>query len=265
MKKTIKYFVTIIALLFSLQVWSQIPEKPNPPRLVNDFSKILSDNELQSLETKLRNYNDSTSTQIVVVIVNDIGNTDVADFTFQIGEKWGVGKKDRNNGAVIVIKPKIGNSKGKAFIGIGYGLEGVITDALSRRIVEQEMIPNFQQGNYFSGIDAATTALIKLASGEFKADKYTKQQGKGSFIMLAIIIAIVLILMRSSGSSNHMGGNGTGSNLPFWTAMFLASQAGRSHGGSWGGFSGGSGGSGGGGFGGFGGGSFGGGGAGGSW
>jgi uncharacterized protein len=266
MKKTLKYLILFLAAITVLQGWAQIPEKPNPPRLVNDFSEILADDEVNSLETKLRNYNDSTSTQIVVVVVNDIGNVNIADFTYQIGEKWGVGRSGKNNGAVIVVKPKVGSSRGQASIQTGYGLEATITDAISRRIIEKEMVPFFQEGNYYGGLDAATTAIIKLASGEFKADQYAKKNS-GSYLVVIIVIIIVIVLMRSSGSSNHMGGKGGGSNLPFWTALFLASQAGRSHSGSWGGFSGGSGGfgGGGGGFGGFGGGSFGGGGASGSW
>lgn len=266
MKNTLKYLVLLLLTITALHGWAQIPEKPNPPRLVNDFSKILADNELNSLETKLRNYNDSTSTQIVVVIINDIGDYAIADFTNKIGEKWGVGRSGKNNGAVIVVKPKVGSSRGQASIQTGYGLEATITDALSRRIIEKEMVPFFKEGNYYGGIDAATTAIIKLASGEFKADQYS-QKKTGSYLVVIIVIIIVIVLMRSSGSSNHLGGKGGGSSLPFWTAMFLASQAGRSHSGSWGGFSGGSGGfgGGGGGFGGFGGGSFGGGGASGSW
>jgi len=265
MKKALKYLVLLLATITVLQGWAQIPEKPVPPRLVNDFSKILSAQELNNLETKLRYYNDSTSTQIVIVIVNDIGDYAIADFANQLGEKWGVGRKGKNNGAVIVVKPKVGSSRGQASIQTGYGLEATITDAMSRRIIEKEMVPFFQENNYYGGLDAATTAIFKLASGEFKADQYAKKNS-GSYLVVIIIIVVVILLMRTSGGSNHMGGKGGGSNLPFWTALFLASQAGRSHSGSWGGFSGGSGGSGGGGgFGGFGGGSFGGGGASGSW
>jgi uncharacterized protein len=264
MKNLLRNFVLITLLLAAFSVSAQIPPRPNPPRLVNDFSQILSAEEVNQLEVKLRRYNDTTSTQIVIVTVNDLGNYEVADFAYRVGQEWGVGQKGKNNGAVIVVKPKQGNSKGRAFIAPGYGLEGAIPDALAKRIVEVEMIPQFKENNYYGGLDAATTAMIKLASGEYKADRYQGGEKPAPYIIIFIIIVIVIILMKSSsGNSNHFGG-GRNSSLPFWMAMMLASQAGRSHSGSWGGFSGGSGG-GGGGFGGFGGGGFGGGGAGGSW
>jgi uncharacterized protein len=257
--------VSILFLLFSSVLKAQIPSPPNPPRLVNDFSGILSQSQISELERKLVDYNDTTSTQIVVVLVEDLSNYEVADFAFQIGESWGVGKAGSNNGAVILIKPKTERSRGKAYIATGYGLEGAIPDALAKRIVDVEMIPSFSQGDYYTGIDNAINAIIGLASGEFTADKFAQEDIEGAWFIPIIIIIIIIFLMKSSNSSNHIGGSKS-SGLPFWTALWLASQAGKSHSGSWGNFSGGSRGfGGGGGFGGFGGGSFGGGGAGGSW
>ncbi len=241
-----------------------IPPAPNPPRLVNDFAQLLSEDQVNALERHLVNYNDTTSTQILVVTVNDLGGYEASDFAFRLGEQWGVGKKGSNNGVVILVKPRVGNSNGKAFIATGYGLEGVIPDALAKRIVEQEMIPAFKQGDYYGGIRQAIQTIMGLASGQYTADQYNGQ-GKGSWIILVIVIIILLAIFRSRGNSTNIGSGGSSGSL--WTALWLASMANRSHGGSWGGFSGGSGGfgGGGGGFGGFGGGSFGGGGAGGSW
>lgn len=242
-----------------------IPARPNPPRLVNDFTGVLSKSQIQQLETKLVDYNDSTSTQIVVVLVSDLGNYEAADFAYKLGESWGVGRKGQNNGAVVLIKPKTERSRGKAFIATGYGLEGVIPDALARRIVEVEMIPSFMENNYFAGIDKALNTIFSLASGAYTSDEYLNRQQEapsGAWFVPIVIIAIIFLMMKLSRSNNHIGNN---KNLPLWTALWLASQAGKSHGGSWGSFSGGSRGFGGGGFGGFGGGSFGGGGAGGSW
>lgn len=255
----------LLFLLLTSTLSAQIPAPPNPPRLVNDFSGTLNQSQISNLERKLVDYNDTTSTQIVVVLVEDLANYEVADFAFKIGESWGVGKAGSNNGAIILIKPKTDRSRGKAYIATGYGLEGAIPDALAKRIVDVEMIPSFSQGDYYTGIDNAINAIIRLASGEYTADKYAQEDLGDAWFIPIIIIIIIIILMKSSQSSNHIGGSKT-SGLPFWTALWLASQAGRGHSGSWGNFSGGSGGfGGGGGFGGFGGGSFGGGGAGGSW
>ncbi|KAF0128895.1 MAG: hypothetical protein FD155_2906 [Bacteroidetes bacterium] len=261
-KRITSFLLLLIFSLISSSLYSQeLPQPSNPPRLVNDLAGILGSAEVQQLESKLVNYNDTTSTQILVLIINDLNGYDVADYAYRIGETWGVGKKGQNNGAVIIVKPKTDRSKGKAYIATGYGLEGVIPDALAKRIVEKEMIPAFMSGDYYGGIDKAVDTMIGLASGLYSADQYDGK-ANGSWIGVVIILIILLIMFRSSKSNTSIGSAPSGS---LWAALWLASQANRSHSGSWGGFTGGSGGSGGGGFGGFGGGSFGGGGAGGSW
>lgn len=267
-----RFIVSFLALMilagFSPLAGQDIPARPDPPRLVNDFAGVLSGDEIQRLEQKLVRFNDSSSTQIVVVIVKSLNGFDKNDFAYKIGMSWGVGQKGKNNGAVVLVKPKYPNDKGETCIQTGYGLEGVIPDALAKRIVTNEMIPNFSSGNYYAGIDAATTAMISLAKGEYTADQYAKRKDKKSspygLLIPIIIMAVVFTLIRGSRAR----GTSVGKSLPFWTAFFLLGSMGRGHSGSWSDFSGGGGGfggGGGGGFGGFGGGSFGGGGAGGSW
>jgi uncharacterized protein len=245
-----------------------IPARPEPPRLVNDFAGVLQAEEIQTLERKLVAFNDSTSTQIVVVIVKSLNGVDPQSFAYQIGQKWGVGQKGKENGAVVLIKPKYPNEKGETNIQTGYGLEGAIPDALCKRIVENEMIPNFKQGNYYAGIDAAVTTMISLAKGEYTADQYLKRKGATSKPYGLIIPLVIMVIVFTMIRGSRTGEKSVGKSLPFWTAFFLLGSMGRGHSGSWNDFSGGSGGfggGGGGGFGGFGGGSFGGGGAGGSW
>ncbi len=266
-----KRVYVLLSMLFAL-AWTvngqEIPARPDPPRLVNDFAGILTSEEVQSLENKLVAYNDSTSTQILVVLVKSLNGYDKNEFARLIGEKWGVGQKGRNNGAVILVKPKYPNDNGEVCIQTGYGLEGAIPDALAKRIVEKEMLPNFRTGNYFEGIESATTTMIALAKGEYTAEQYNKRTNKKSspygLLVPLIIILIVFFIIRGSRAQ----GMSVGKSIPFWTAFWLLGSMGRGHSGSWNNFSGGSGGfggGGGGGFGGFGGGSFGGGGAGGSW
>ncbi|MDO8930082.1 MAG: TPM domain-containing protein, partial [Bacteroidota bacterium] len=118
--------LTIFLSLFLFSVFAQdIPERPNPPRLVNDLANVLSDQEEQQLESELVQFDRSTSTQITIVTVPSLNGYEKADFTFRLGEKWGVGRKDKNNGIVIVFKPKIGNERGEVFVAVGYGLEGI--------------------------------------------------------------------------------------------------------------------------------------------
>jgi uncharacterized protein len=261
--------ILLLLLVLSFRVDGQdFPEKPVPPRLVNDFAGILMPHEVDALEQKLVAYNDSTSTQIAVVTLGDLHGYAIADYSQRLAEQWGIGQKGKNNGVLILIKPKTSvSSRGEVFIAPGYGLEGVIPDILCAQIIDNEMLPAFREGDYYSGLDKATSTLMSLASGEFPPDLYGKSKngdmsGAGPFIFIIIVIIIILFL-RSSGGSNHKNIGSKG--LPLWMILTMMNSGRNSHSGSWGGFSGGGSRGGGGGFGGFGGGSFGGGGAGGSW
>jgi uncharacterized protein len=262
--------VFILITLFLHGIAAQdFPEKSVPPRLVNDFAGLLTSQEANSLEGKLVAYNDSTSTQIAIVTISDLQGYDIADYAQRLAEKWGIGQKGLNNGIIVLVKPKTSeSSRGEVNISPGYGLEGVVPDLVCSQIIDNEILPEFMNGNYYQGLDKATSVLMSLASGEFPADQYGKSKG-GDISNLApfiffIIFFIILIFFRSSGGSNHKQISRKG--LPLWMLLTMMNSGSNRHSGSWGGFSGGGGsGGGGGGFGGFGGGSFGGGGASGSW
>ncbi|NOY50854.1 MAG: TPM domain-containing protein [Chlorobi bacterium] len=269
LKKYTSLIVLVLTLLNGIFA-ADIPQRPVPPRLVNDLAGILGKSETEALEWKLRALNDSTSNQILIITLKSLNGYDPASFAYEIGEKWGVGQKGFNNGIVVLVKPKISNTnKGQAFIAVGYGLEGAIPDAIAKRIVEKEMIPSFRRNNYGEGIFKGVDVLSKLASGEISAEGYNKGSGKPAifgFLPFIIIFLIIVIIRASNARSGSMGRN----NMSFWTALWIGSSLSGGSGhwnnfsGSSGGFGGGGGGFGG-GFGGFGGGSFGGGGAGGSW
>ena len=231
-----------------------IPDKPNPPRLVNDFAGILSSSERDQLEQKLRTYNDSTSTQITIVIVKTTEPYPIGDFAFQVGRKWGIGQQGKNNGLVLAWATQTR----KVFIAPGYGLEGAIPDAIAKRIITNTIAPAFKQEQYYQGLDAATTEIIRRASGEYKAepDTNTGEDSGSFFIILIIFLIIIFVISRRRGGGS--GGRG-GGFMPMFFPTSTYSGWGGSGGGSFGGDSGG------GGFGGFGGGSFGGGGAGGDY
>lgn len=259
--------------VFSFSVFSQdIPERPNPPKLVNDLANVLSDQEEQQLESVVDEYNNQTSTQICIVTVPSLNGYEISDLSFKIGEKWGVGQKGKNNGIVVLFKPKTDREKGGIFIAVGYGLEPIIPDAAANRlVVNNAMIPHFRENDIYGGLLEGTKVLMGLASKEFTAEDYQKKVGeskgeKGGGVGFIIVMIIVIIII-SIFKGGRGGGYTSRGSLPFWLAMGLLGSSNRG-GGSFGGFSGGSGGfggGGGGGFGGFGGGSFGGGGAGGSW
>ncbi len=264
MKKIIT--IIIIALLFHFSVFAQIPNRPNPPRLVNDYANVLNQKENNSLEGSLEEFARETSTQILVVTVDDLEGYDPGDYAFRLGEKWGVGQKGKDNGIVILLKPKQDNSKGQVFIATGYGLEGVLPDAIvNGTVIDNEMIPRFEKGDYFGGLVNGIKVIMDITRGEYTAAQYqqnvaSQKSGGIPIIIIFILFFVIVPILRGRRRRFYSPGR----SLPFWIAMGMMSGSG-SHRGTFNNFSSGGGSFGGGGFGGFGGGSFGGGGAGGSW
>jgi len=255
-----------LLLLVSLSLTAHaqtVPPRPDPPRLVNDLAGLMQPQEVAALEQKLVAYNDSTSSQIAVVIMPSLDGNDIADYAQKLYESWGIGRKGKDNGILVLVAAQ----EHQARIQTGYGLEGAVPDALAKRIISNTLVPAFKQNQYYAGLDRATDQLIALAKGEYKADPADAQnQGDSSgsgFGFWIIIGALVLIfLLRSRGGGGGRGGRGGigGGFVP--PIIFGDFSGGR---GVFGGGGGGFGGGGGGGFGGFGGGSSGGGGASGSW
>ena len=263
-----RYWLNIVLILFSVSVAvaQDFPERPSPPRLVNDFAGILNGQQREALEQDLVHFAQSTSVQIAVVTIQNLDGYEVSDYADRLAENWGIGTRQTDNGVLILIKPKIGNERGQVTIRVGYGLEPVIPDIVAKRtIIENEMIPRFRDDDYFGGLVNAVKVIQGLASKEFTAQQYMQSRdsggeevGAGLFILLMIII---FFFFRNSRRSYYSGK----SSLPFWIAMGMLGSQRRSHPGAWGNFTSGGGSFGGGGFGGFGGGRFGGGGASGSW
>ncbi len=248
----------------------EVVAKPKEQHLVNDFANVLSNQQEQALENKLLNFFANTSTQIAVVTVTDLNGSDAASYAFELGEKWGVGDAKFNNGIVVLVKPKTSTSNGQVFIAPGYGLEGVVPDAIAKQIVDVEMIPAFKQGNLFEGVDRATNVLIDLTKGEYNYQQYAEANKRGGSGAGIIPIIIMVVLFSIFGRNRRrFSSYGNRSSLPFWLALGMMSGNRHNHSGMFNDFSSGSGSFGGGSnfgsFGGFGGGSFGGGGAGGSW
>ena len=268
-----RIYHVVLLLLVAGSLYAQVPARPQPQRLVNDLSGIFSPKEVQAMERVLVDFADSTSNQIAVVTVPELYGYDKAELAYEIGEQWGVGQEEFDNGLVILIKPKTSSSNGEVFIATGYGLEGVVTDAFAKMVIEREMIPYFRQNDYFGGTAAALKVLMPVISGEISTDKYAaSDEGdllSALFFLIFMGFVVFVLIVSSKGNNQNMGGgnNRGGRTFTATDAFILGSILGNSSGRSGGSFGGGSfgGGFGGGGFGGFGGGSFGGGGAGGSW
>jgi uncharacterized protein len=266
-----KLFLCLGLLLCVGMAFAQdIPERSNT--LVTDYTGTLSETDKQSLERKLVAYNDSTSTQVAVVMMQSTGDYDINQYATELLRKWGIGSKEKNNGVLVLVALK----DRKMAISTGYGAEGSLPDITTQQIIQNDMKPHFRENDYYGGLDAATDNIFKAMRGEYKSDKKPAKEDGGGSVGIIIIIVIVILIIIFRGRGGGGGGRriigGRGGADPFW--WFLAGNmlggGGRSSGGSdWGGFSGGGGwgggSSGGGGFGGFGGGSGGGGGSSGSW
>jgi uncharacterized protein len=255
-----------LALLLAFPTWAQsdkdiFPPKPEPAVYVHDYAGWLNPGQKNALEAKLRRYHDSTSSQIVVMIRKDLGDYDRTTYAIELGNRWGVGKKSKNNGVIMLIKTEAPDRG--IFIATGYGTEGALPDITAAQIIRNTMSPYFKQQQYYEGIDAGTGEIIKALSGEFKNEGEEGDATAGMVVLLIVLVLFCLIVffvwraakrgyntISSGGSSRRGGGD-------WWIG---------GGGGGWGG--GGSSGGGsdwGGGGGSFGGGSFGGGGAGGDW
>ncbi len=257
-KKLLLIFSLIIVVAYTITA-KDIP--PKPKSAVADYIGLLNASQKNALEQKLKTFNDTSSSAIVVVIDDSTEGEDIFEYSYKLATKWGVGSKGKDNGILMYIA----FNDRKIFIQVGSGLEGAVPDAVAKRIIENVIKPYFRKQKYYAGIDKATNILISLTSGEFTADEYMNNSGSdiiGIIVFLIIIIVFISIIVsiircKKRGDCNDGGG--------------YSGHGRYNSGGGWiiggGGFGGSSGGSsfGGGGFGGFSGGGFSGGGAGGGW
>lgn len=255
MIKKLLLFILVVAAVFSASAQKFIP-KPVPQRLVVDIANILSSSEQATLEQKLVALDDSTSNQIAILTIKSLNGEPIEEVANATFREWGIGNKKTKNGVLVLVAIE----DRKIRIEVGYGLEGAIPDITANDIINNDIKPNFKQGNYFDGLNAAVDNLSKAAAGEYhvaREKKTSKSNGGGGSILGIIIIIIIIIVLSNRGGGGNRGGRGD-----FITPFIIGSMLGGNRGG--GGWSD-SGGDSGGGFGGFGGGDSGGGGASGSW
>lgn len=208
----IKMALTSLGVILLLSIYTAtaaIPDRPEPARFVNDLAGVFVTSQCDSLESRLAAYSDTTTTQIVVVTVVDLEGQDAASYATEVGQKWGVGSGEFNNGVVILVKPKNDNGSGEVFIATGYGLEGAIPDAYAKRIINEIMIPNFIKDDYFAAVAGACDKIIRLADGEeFVSSSGGDDEGGSMLIVVLFIVLILYLVFRRKTTGGTSGGTG---------------------------------------------------------
>lgn len=256
-------FLFITACTLTGFAQKEIPPRPGNQTSVYDAADVLTPEEEQSLERKLINYADTTSTQIVIATVESLNGEYIGLYAPKWAHEWGIGQAEEDNGLLILLS----ESDRKIWITTGYGLEEYLTDATTKDIIENIILPEFRTNNYYGGLDNGTTAVFEVLNGTFKGSPVKPTGGSGfpvSFLILGVFFLIFLVSLSQKNRNNNGGpGSRRGMGGSLLDVIILSSlgRGGFGGGGGGGGFGGGGGGFGGG----FGGGGFGGGGAGGSW
>lgn len=261
----------VAAVLAVGTAWAALQFPALSGRVV-DEANLLTDAERQSLDQALKAHEDATGNQVVVVTLNSLQGTTIDDYGYQLGRAWGIGRAGKNDGALLIVAPK----EKKVRIEVGYGLEGVLTDAASRLIIERIILPAFRSGQFGPGIVAGTGAILKMLADEAEplAKQPARSEPEASSLLPLLLLGVFLLLVWLAHRNRGGGGPGAGPG-GFGAGRQYGRRGGRIippiiigggglGGGLGGGWGGGGGGGSGGGFGG-GGGSFGGGGASGDW
>ena len=243
MRRHLLHYITYFAIcILPLYAIGQREVPALAGHRVHDEAGILSPSTVTLLERSLQAFEDSTSNQIGILIVNSLEGESIDQFGIRVADKWKLGKETRDNGVILLVAV----ADRKVRIEVGQGLEGPLPDAICNRIIRNEMAPSFRRGDYDTGITASTDAIRKAIKGEYRGTGPTARKRRtGSPSWFVILLVIVILVMRNRGGK---GGNGNG-----WSSgagWFLAGALGGSMrgggggGGSWGGGGGGFGGGG---------------------
>lgn len=203
-----------LLVLISFEAWGMIPKPMNPPQLVNDFASLFSAHERDSLEKLLREYHDSTSTQIYIVTVETLDGMAPYEYATAIGQEWGAGQKEKDNGIVMLLKPRNEYGKGEVFIAVGYGIEPILNAGRIGRIIDSQMMPHLSTGNYYKASKCAVDEMILYLSGEFRADD-DDDLSTLIWALLLLLIPVVLffyLVYRIIKGMFRGGGRSSGGN-----------------------------------------------------
>ena len=213
-KKIQHLLILLFLLLVSFTSFAQlnIPELPSEQTSVYDSANVLSASEKNALTQKLVTYADTTSTQIVIATIPTLNGEYIGTYAAEWAQKWGVGQKGKDNGLLILLS----KNDREIWITTGYGLEEYMTDAVSKTIVDQVILPEFRSGSYYRGLDEGTTAIMQVLNGTFEANRNQKNIDFNPFpivvIFIIFIVIIISIIKRNNGGGVNNGGRRSSSS-----------------------------------------------------
>ncbi|KTC64543.1 Domain of uncharacterised function (DUF477) (plasmid) [Legionella adelaidensis] len=210
-----RFTLGILLSLFCCHLMAAAPSFPLLTGRVVDDAHLLTPQTIANLEKELQDYEASTTNQVVVVTLPGLDGYPIEEYGYQLGRYWQIGQKDKNNGVLLIVAPK----EKKVRIEVGYGLEPILTDALSSTIIQDVIIPPFKKGDYQKGIVEGTKAILDVLGGKIKNPQAFKSKNKSiNWLEWLFILVIILLFVRNpglaflifSGSGQRFGGSSRG-------------------------------------------------------
>jgi uncharacterized protein len=196
-------FIVIFLLCLVISTQALALDLPALRGHVNDYAAMLSPERAAALEQQLSAFEQSDSTQIVVLTVPTLGNENLEEFSIKVAESWKIGQKGVDNGVILLVA----KAERKVRIEVGRGLEGKLTDLVSGRIIRADITPKFKAGDFDGGIAAGVNALIEVAKGEYKAAPRDLHQGKkGAPPLLTLLVFLAVAAVFLSSFSRYLSG-----------------------------------------------------------
>lgn len=217
----LKAFLGFVAVVAVFVLGSGLAAALDVPALkarVNDYAGLLTPSTANQLEQALLAFEESDSTQIVVLTISSLKGESLEDYSMQVAEAWKVGQKDLDNGAILLIS----KSDRKIRIEVGYGLEGSLTDMISGQIIRNVIVPAFRSGNFDQGIANGVAAMMAAVRGEFQAQPAKQQpRGRESSVSFIPVIVFIFLIMQLGRVRRGLGILAGGLLLPVFGSMIL--------------------------------------------
>jgi uncharacterized protein len=189
--KKFRWVVLVLVIVICSAFAAAEAKIPKLEQRVSDFTNTLSFQEWQQLDRLLKSFEDSTSTQVVVLMVNSLEGEGIEEYAEKAFKENKIGQAKKDNGVLLVIAKQDHAMR----IEVGYGLEGVLTDAITSQIIRQEITPHFKADNYFGGIITGVDAIMRATAGEYHAENKGRGAPAASAGLVSLIIIFVIFIL----------------------------------------------------------------------